>query len=89
MRLIKYLITPESWFSIIIQGRLPEGVGFEQDLQVRGQSKGEAPSLDGLEKARLCLSPHFSFVKRTKLGQNDRRLWLSTALASSQPPYSP
>lgn len=42
-------------------------MGFEQDLQVRGQSKGEAPSLDGLEKPRLCLSPHFSFVKRTKL----------------------
>ena len=88
MRLVKYLIAPESWFIIIIQ-RLPEGVGFEQDLQVWGQSKGEAPSLDGLEKPRLCLSPHFSFVKRARVGKNDPRLWLSTALASSQPPYSP
>lgn len=81
MRLIEYLIAPESWFIVIVQGRLPEGVGFEHDLQVKGQSKGETPSLDGLEKPRLCLSPHFPFVKRAKLDKMTG--------GSGFPPYSP
>ena len=45
-----------------------EEVGFEQDLQVRGQSKGEAPSLDGLEKAHLLPLTSFLLCKTDKVG---------------------